>query len=238
MAAWVALGPACPSHAPECNAAADCGPLVAGTSSRAPETATTYCVGGTCTPRPSGTHHLVADVVTPAGVPLRSVRYAVVHPRSAARAVCERTQDCPAATVTCQDLRDSGLDAPRGNVALAGVRDVDTRNGTWTSFGGLELGDIPDGQQWVAVEGRTGQQGNGDRGGWFCALFTPVGLTARVAAQLAPLSVGDAPPPASRRERRSAPAEPRRQRAGVAPGIHTFFSTHPRAADAAGTERP
>ncbi|MBI5498164.1 MAG: hypothetical protein HY904_24390 [Deltaproteobacteria bacterium] len=174
----------CPQKA-ECDSAADCGPLEPGATSNAPARAPKYCTGGTCTDPPGGTTTLVVDLTTPRNVAVDSIRYAVVDYKAAnVESACEGRPNCPAATATCDDIKAEGLEAPRFNVALGGVKNTPSQGGTQTVFQGITLGSAPQASQYLVIDGRSGQLGAGDRLAWACVTVTPSGATHTQAVTL------------------------------------------------------
>ncbi len=186
VAVVVAAGTGCPNNDPECSAAGDCAALEMGVNSNAPRRAPTHCEGGSCVAPPGGSSALVLDLTTPRNVAVESIRYAVVSLKSAKTAGACPTGNCTAETVTCDAVKQDGMDAAQFNVSLGGVKNTSSQGGTLTVFNDVALGSAPTVAQLLVVDGRSGQLGAGDRLAWGCQNVSPAGTTTDLTLTLTP----------------------------------------------------
>ena len=173
-AALAALVAGCTGKAAECTGASDCAALESGTSANAPRRATRYCESGSCKDAPAATTTVLLDLSTPRNVAVESIRYAVVATAGGGQ------------TVDCAALKSQGLDGAEFNVALGGAKNTSSQGGTLTLFPDINLGQAPSGEQLLAVDGRSGTLGAGDRLAWGCTTINPSGTTTDVSLTLTP----------------------------------------------------
>lgn len=170
----------CPGAGPECKSAADCGATTAGTCDSCPATASQYCEGGVCRSAPDKSLNLTADV-TARNQAILSMRFVVVSFVSTAElSQCSGQPNCAAAAITCDDLQNVEWSDARFNVALSGARNL---SGGGDTFLDVPIGQVPGEKHLIAMEGRSGTLGAGNKVSQACLLINQ----AKMSITLSPI---------------------------------------------------
>jgi hypothetical protein len=180
LAALLAAG--CPQTRLECEKAADCGGTSASPCDTCPASASEYCNGGKCESAASKDLDLKLNI-TARNQSIQSIRFVVVWQTSAKQiGQCAGQPNCTGDAITCEDLKDADWSDARFNVVLSGARNASTAGGV-DVFPDFPVGNVPSSRHLLALEGRSGSLGNGDRVSFVCQPITTSLMSLTLTAQ-------------------------------------------------------